>query len=123
EELLHAYLRELRSEKEVSRAEAMLKDGLRVRPVQITWHRTYQDVYQRRSGKADLTHDSKAELISLYDSFLMKEPENSGLVYLRGRLCTNPEEGAAMFNQAIKLDPKNAYAHYALGYKFWSAGD
>jgi tetratricopeptide (TPR) repeat protein len=123
EELLHAYLRELRNAKEISRAESMLKDGLRVRPVQITWHRTYQDVYQRRSGKADLTHDSKTELISLYDSFLTKEPENSALVYLRGRLCTNPEEGASMFNKAIKLDPKNAYAHYALGYKFWSAGN
>jgi tetratricopeptide (TPR) repeat protein len=114
EELLHAYVEELKTEKDATRGRKLLEPGLSMRPVRTEWHRAYQDL--SRSEHRD-------ELIGLYDGFLEKDPTNSTLLYLRGRIDKDAAKAKEFFNKAIAMDPQNALAYYALAYKFWNAGD
>ncbi len=92
-----------------------LAEGAKRRPVEIAWHRTYQEL--RSYG------DEAAPLIAEYDSFLKDDPDNSALLYLRGRLCTSTRESTPLYEKAIDRDAKNAFAHFALGMNLLSLGD
>src|SRR5207302_2992843 len=45
------------------------------------------------------------------------------LLYLAGRICNDREKARGLFNRSLAADPKNPFAHFALGYDRVSAGD
>jgi hypothetical protein len=59
-------------------------------------------------------HETPA-VIAEYDALLKDDPENSALLYLRGRLCPVNKESVPLYEKALARDPKNEYAHFALG--------
>ena len=92
-----------------------LAQGAKRRPVEIPWHRAYQESFMH--GKDALP------LIAEYDSLLKNEPDNSALQYLRGRLSASRREGDSFYQRAIALDPKNAFAHYAFAGNLLAVAD
>jgi tetratricopeptide (TPR) repeat protein len=83
-----------------------LSKHLADRPLRMDSHRMYQFI----SGK---TH---AELRKQYDDMLAAEPQNADLVYLRGRMSDDNAEGRHYFDKALAINPKHAYAMYAIAY-------
>jgi hypothetical protein len=104
-ELLPTYLGAARLANREDRARAFLAEGSRRRPVDIQWHRMYQET----------RHEDPVALAAEYDRLLAAEPEDSAWLYLRGRLSETCEESAEYYEKAIATDPENAYAHFALG--------
>ena len=94
------------------RAERLLRTGLAARPVNLPWHRQYQNLHMNPADEAALAAE--------YDRLLAAEPENSALLYLRGRIGPN---GDAWFERALKADPANPYASFALGYDRMAMAD
>ena len=103
-QLYYAFSMEAKREKH---ALAFLSESVKRRPVEIAWHRMYQEV--RMSA-----HETPA-VIAEYDALLKEDPENSALLYLRGRLCPTGKESIPFYEKAIARDAKNQYAHFALG--------
>ena len=83
------------------------------RPICVDWHRIYQTLCD--TGGDD-------EIISMYDRMLSKAPDDSKLLYLRGRLCVTRSQSAEYFNRAMEADPKNSYPPFAIAYGLISAG-
>lgn len=108
EAMLEAYNRQAVKDKQTARAEKFLRAGLTNRPVQIEWHRAYQQV-SRKTGR-------ETQLNEEYEKMLASDPTNSALLYLRGRAFTNETGGEAWFERARQADASNPYPHYALGY-------
>jgi len=98
---------------QTKRITPFLKTGLPHRPVLVQWHRAYQ-AFAIRDGV------TPEEIEKMYTGFLEKEPNNSALLYLRGRLSNDRAEGTSYFKRALESDPQNAYAHYALGYDYFA---
>ena len=78
--------------------EEFLKSGLDRRPVNIPWHRWYQQFAEMNN------HDSA--LVALYDKYLAAEPSSGALVYLRGRIDPDWDKQEAFYRRAIAADPK-----------------
>lgn len=113
--MLQAYTTSAGLHQLVGRAEQFLQPRLTNRPVQIEWHRAYQSLKQDR--------DREARLATEYDALLNAEPENSALLYLRGRVCATRAESRRYFARSAAADPKNAYPLYAQGYDRVAVGD
>lgn len=113
--LLSAYSRMGRRQNQLARCRDFLATRLGERPVLIGWHRIYQSVRQ-------LSGDDGA-LAEQYDAFLASDPNNSALLYLRGRI--DPDRAAAwkFYEKAIEADPDNAYAYFAQSGVLLSRGD
>ncbi|MDB6056921.1 MAG: cellulose synthase subunit BcsC, partial [Verrucomicrobiales bacterium] len=111
EEILGAWLVTANTN-EIPQIAAYLSKHLTNRPVRIEMHRMYQTI----SGK---TH---AELRQQYDEMLSVEPQNADLSYLRGRMSDDNSEGRQFFDKALVLDPKHAYAMFAIAYDEACAG-
>ena len=105
ETMLQNYVSLAMQARQAPRADRLLRTGLAARPVNIAWHRMYQNLHMNRADEAALAAE--------YDGLLAAEPENSALLYLRGRVGPN---GDALFERAHKADPQNHYASFALGY-------
>jgi len=115
EELLDLYFSTARSQNQIARAEKFLSAGLTNRPVQVQWHRYYQDIHR------DAVHN--AQLAAMYDADLQNDPANSALLYLRGRVSADRAEGRTWFQRACDADPKNPYPFFALAFDHMSVGD
>ena len=98
-----------------ARKRNFLREGCRRRPVEIQWHRAYQDLRTNA--------EETKELIREYDAQREAEPGNSALLYLRGRLPGSIRESAPFLERAVAADPGNAFAHYAIGYAHLSRGE
>jgi Flp pilus assembly protein TadD len=99
---------------QTGRCRDFLAKGISRKPVAIEWHRTYQET-ARSAAETEA-------MIAEYDRLLEEAPDNSALLYLRGRLATRASEEAAYFDRAIAADPENAYPLYAKGYNLTSKG-
>jgi len=95
--------------------EEVLKAGLGRRPVEMQWHRTYQNLHR--------TTDWFQWQAVIYDGMLKAEPNNSALLYLRGRMATKPGEGTQWFERARAADANNPYPYYAIGFDHLAVGD
>jgi tetratricopeptide (TPR) repeat protein len=100
---------------QIRRAEETLHAGLSRRPVEIAWHRLYQSL--------DLSSQREAALRREYDAALAREPGNSALLYLRGRLCGHARESRQYFDRAREADPQNPWPLFAIAYQLADAGD
>ncbi|MBN1908456.1 MAG: hypothetical protein JW818_01840 [Pirellulales bacterium] len=98
----------------LNRVKEFLEKGLERRPVAIDWHRAYQGLVQ---ASGDVT-----PLIARYDQALKKDPKNSALLYLRGRIDPEPVEADRYFRQAITADPTNPYPLFAKSYVLSNRG-
>jgi tetratricopeptide (TPR) repeat protein len=115
ERLIAAYVTAALQQKQPDRAEKLLLAGLTNRPVQIEWHRAYQNLHKNRKREERLAAD--------YDAMLRADATNSALMYLRGRLCTDHAEGRRWFDRAREADPQNPYPLYALAYDRMAVGE
>lgn len=102
-------------EKQPERLDRFLRTGLTNRPIEIEWHRAYQRLHEKPADFPKLTAE--------YDNMLAADPTNSALLYLCGRISTDRTKARDLFNRAIMSDPKNPFAHFALGYDRVAAGD
>jgi len=100
---------------EPKRVEKFLHAGLSRRPVQLPWHRAYQNLHEAAAWFGWLTVE--------YDGMLKADPHNASLLYLRGRVAKDPAEAESWFNKAREADPQNPYPHYALAHQHSSRGD
>ena len=100
---------------DLARMRAFLHEGLTNRPVNIEWHRTYQSLL--------LGRPEGEQLIKEYDDLLAAEPENSGLLYLRGRICGDHVLGTTYFERARSADAINPYPIFALAVDQTGAGN
>lgn len=114
-ELLETYLGSLESDAEVEHAKAILKAQIDVRPVNVNWHRHYQELHKSASAKLALAKE--------YDKWLSAEPENGALLYLRGRISATSAEKNDFYQRAMKADPKLGWPWMALGYAAFTRGD
>jgi len=113
--MLTAYALTASGSNELSRIEAFLEAGLSNRPVQIEWHRTYQQL-RPTPPRAD-------RLRAKYAAMQQAEPTNSALLYLNGRIATNRQEAEDLYRRAIDADANNPYPHYALAQDEIARGD
>jgi tetratricopeptide (TPR) repeat protein len=113
--LFHVYQEMSQRAKATERAESFLKTGLERRPVEMNWHRTYQNLLEE-SGRTN-------ESIAIYDAALSKEPANGILIYLRARLEDDPEKADAMYERARTAAPDSSWPWYSIGFRAMSRGD
>ncbi|MCX6896121.1 MAG: hypothetical protein NTZ16_11605 [Verrucomicrobia bacterium] len=97
------------------RADDFYRRSLSFRPVRIEWHRAYQELHDTATGHA--------ALVAEYDALLRSAPDDSALLYLRGRLAGDRKTGRNYFERAVQADSKNAYPVFAIGYDYMIAGN
>ncbi len=88
------------------RMKKLLLTGTQIRPVEIDWHRAYQDLM--------MSPKDHGALIAEYDALLKKEPNDSSLLYLRGRLCVSQRQALDFYNKSLATSFNNAYTHFAI---------
>ncbi|MCP4378734.1 MAG: hypothetical protein GY794_21475 [bacterium] len=113
-DLLWYYSLIARSQQKQQRAIKFLGARLDQKPICVDWHRNYQ---------AFCNNKNNDEMVSKYDQMLAKAPNDSTLLYLRGRLCATRKQSFDYFNRAIKADSKNPYPPSAIAYGLVSAGE
>jgi hypothetical protein len=87
---------------------ALAEPRLATRPVEIEWHRAYQTLVENTPEGAGL--------VDRYRTLAMKEPDNSTLTYLYGRIVDDIEEGRSLFEQSVQMKSPSAHAANALAY-------
>ena len=97
-----------------TRCLGFLRSRLGDRPVNVMWHRVYQQTCEL-AGKAD-------ELPAEYDGYLAGDPQNTDLLYLRGRLCGRVSETFAFLDKAIQQNDKNHWALASKGFSLLAQG-
>ena len=115
ESLLSTYLILAQTGNNLQRALKFLEKELHQRPVQVEWHRIYQAARQV-AGQKD-------ELVSQYDSLLQKEPGNSDLLYLRGRLEPDLKSAFTYYDRAIAANSRNSHPYLAKAYHLAGYGE
>ncbi len=105
-ELLKSYL-DAATAADLARMQAFLKTGLDRRPVLVPWHRAYQS-FSEFDGHED-------DLVALYDQFLIAEPANGSLLYLRGRIEPDWDRRDRLFRRASEANPRLPWPWLALG--------
>ncbi len=103
--LLSGYWAIARRRHEVERCRKFLAARLADRPVRVDWHRLYQTLSED-SGEG-------AALVDQYGGWVAADPQNSALLYLRGRCEPDREAALRFYQRAIAADPENAYPRYA----------
>lgn len=114
-ELLHTYSGTAISFGEGPRAAAFLKPGLTLEPVNVEWHRAYQQAAQAGAPGLD-------ELRAEYAAHLEAAPGSADLLYLRGRIEIDPRRAMAFYTDALAEEPGHRRALQASGYQHLSSG-
>lgn len=115
EDLLALYAQTTAAAGKTEQAEKFLRPGLTNRPIWVQWHRYYQNLHRTQAHDDKLTTDYRAELA--------KDPNNSALLYLLGRVVPTRAESRELFARACAVDTNNAFAFYARAYDCVSLGD
>ena len=89
------------------RAHKFLSSRLGRRPMRTAWHTAYQDLCAWL--------DREEESARIYATMLEKDPENSTLLYLHGRMASLGSEAVDYFERALKADPENYFAYLGRG--------
>lgn len=94
---------------------ALFARGLAARPINVEWHRYYQEFMQRDFPDFDL--------VKQYREFSAAEPQSGALMYLYGRLIDDPAESKRINEAALAAKAPSPYAALALGYDYLITGD
>jgi tetratricopeptide (TPR) repeat protein len=89
-----------------------LRPRLAERPVLVDWHRFYQNL-----------SDAEANLVPEYEATLAKEPTNPDLMYLLGRIITDPDRELELFTKAAESTPPSSHARHAIGFRSLARGE
>ncbi len=111
-DLLRYYISSAPPEKVLELFEKHLDD----RPVLTDWHRYYQQYVEETGGGLEA-------LINRYRIILSKEPENSTLMYLLGRILLNTSESESYYLKSIQSNPPSAYSYHALAWHTFNSGN
>ncbi len=113
--LVQAYVRRAAEFRQLDRARTFLMTGLDAAPIRVEWHRMVES----------LTIDAKQEqsLRERYANMLKKEPNDSAVLYLAGRMERDPDAAQSYFQRSAAADPANPYPWLALGYRMAINGD
>lgn len=90
--------------------ESVLRRDLPFDPIDVDWHRAYQEVGQRDDPRA-------AALLAEYDGFLAASPSDPDLLYLRGRIEPDPTRAMTYYSRATAVDRGHSFARRAMGYQ------
>ncbi|MFN0050619.1 MAG: tetratricopeptide repeat protein [Planctomycetales bacterium] len=99
---------------QADRCREFLAAGLSVRPVRVEWHRIYQGVCGFQ--------DRDPQLLEEYDQYVAADPNNSMLLYLRGRIDPTAEGSQEYYRRAQQADPGNPYPWFSRGYRLRNEG-
>lgn len=113
--LLNMYASRVEGEAIEKRVSEFLKAGLWKKPISVQWHREYQNLSSVRANEATLAAE--------YDEQLKQEPDNSDLLYLRGRVSSSHADELKYFRLAAEKNPQSGWASMALGYDAANRGD
>lgn len=105
------YLQSTLSEEEMLE---YLASRLDERPVNVTWHRAYQDSTERARPEFDLE--------AQYRDFRAAEPENRDLAYLLSRTLVDPAESVKLLRESIGEPDPSAYGHSGMAYHLLASG-
>jgi len=94
---------------------AFLRSRLDVRPVQVIWHKTYQQLCEQ----LEPSHDLAAE----YRTKVGAEPDNSSLMYLLARVAPDRAESMHWLKKSTQCAYPSGYGFFALAYRALSKGD
>jgi|GEM_PF-955922 len=115
ENLLETYIHQGFVEGQQNRLHEFLRTGLSRRPVEIAWHRHYQGL-AGAMGRGD-------EIQKEYDALLAAAPEDSALLYLRGRIEPDAGQAEELCRRAVAADPGNSWPLLALSHRSLSIGE
>jgi tetratricopeptide (TPR) repeat protein len=113
EQLLDQYQLLLIKHKQASRGLKFLKARLGKRPVDMDWHRCYQNL-------AETMHKN---LIPEYDRLLKQNPKSSALLYLRGRIDNDNRKALKYYDRAIAIDVNNKFPQFAKVFALANMGE
>src|SRR6185437_8918149 len=91
---------------QAKRCSDFLATRLDDRPVRVEWHRAWQGLRQDEG-------DDDQELIKRYDAWLAAAPDDSTLLYLRGRCDPDTEAALGYYERSRQADAANAYPRLA----------
>jgi tetratricopeptide (TPR) repeat protein len=89
-----------------------LRTAVDRRPVEIPWHRMYQ------TSASKLGRDQ--ELFAEYDHLLENNPDDSALLYLRGRIEPNARLAGALYERSIAANADNPFPWMAKAHRAMS---
>lgn len=113
-DLLRSYLVQLGLHQEYDRGFEFLRAGIDRRPLELEWHRAYQTLGQR-------TNQTKT-ILGEYTKLAEQYPNDSMVLYLRGRVDADIEVANSYFERSIVADSNNAYPLYAMCQQHRSRG-
>ncbi len=99
-----------------ARAADFLQPRLAVDPVNVEWHRAYQQVVEPLAERAE-------SLVAEYDGYLAAAPDDPQLLYLRGRIEPDPALAQQFYRRALAGDPQNVHAARASAYTLMAQAD
>ncbi len=94
---------------------AVAEPHLAARPIEVEWHRAYQNAIDQAGDVEPV----KAR----YAAMLAAEPESSELLYLAARLETDGGRVDRLLARAIAADPANGYAYNSVAYHQLARGE
>ncbi|HVT04385.1 MAG TPA: tetratricopeptide repeat protein [Thermoanaerobaculia bacterium] len=77
-------------------------------PSSVNAHRSYQD--------AMVAGGKQKAVFAEYAARVVSQPQDAASHYLYGRLLEETGQSGAQYREALRLDPKFSWAHFALGY-------
>ncbi len=94
--------------------DSLAQDHLTARPVEIEWHRAYQDMQK---------NIDPASTLQMYRKLYEAAPENNQLAYLYGRASDDPTLSETVMRKAADSSRPSGYASYGLSYYYMLEGD
>ena len=92
-----------------------LRPRLDAKPVQVEWHRAYQELIERVHPELDLVKE--------YQARLDRDPSDPSLMYLLGRVTPDRKEATRWFEKAAHGNPPSPFAFYAMAYDAMASAD
>jgi len=93
----------------------ILRSHLDIRPIDIEWHRSYQDMA--------LSQDPGPHVREQYAPLVAKEPNSGPLLYLLGRVTDDRAQARTLFTRATQAHPPVSYAYHALAFDHFAAAE
>jgi tetratricopeptide (TPR) repeat protein len=112
--LLDSYVQATIKGRQVERACEFLKTFVDQRPINVQWHRAYQDLRTATEGTR--------KIASEYDALLAQDRQNAALLYLRGRVEERHRNRLQFYQRARSTDPSFPWPVRAFAYEAAAAG-
>ena len=92
----------------------LLRSKLSDRPVDVEWHRSYQDTVK--------SHDPQYDLVGEYSRYLTETPDDTAVLYLFGRVTKPAAAAEVLYQRATQGQPPSAHGFNALAFSRLTVG-